>query len=378
MRIELNSAPPATSPRAAASRPTSTEVAPPQDSVCLSGANPAEVAQAPHVPSMMARAGAVALTVAAGIAGLSGLAQAMTPVLAAPPQAPLASQVRVVEAPASGVSLFSLAQTPAASTASLTGQAVPLALLASQQAQPAKAGTTQKVPESVKQLTPEFFKRLGDIGYSYNKIPKGQFVLTFDDGPNPKVTPKILDTLKEHKVQGAVFFVTGANAQRYPDLLKRIVAEGHVLGNHTWSHPDLTKVSQATMLSELKKTDAAVDKVLGYDYPLKLVRPPYGATNKSVLGTLHDKYGGKSVVWQVDSLDWRVQSDLRQGKKTTPLTDRVVSGVKAMDKKGNGGVILMHDIHSNTAKDLDKVLDTLEAKGYKTISILDVGKPASK
>lgn len=378
MRIELNSAPPATFPRAAANRPTSTEVAAPQDSVCLSGASPAEVSQAPHVPSMMARAGAVALTVAAGIAGLSGLAQAMTPVLAAPPQAPLASQVRVVEVQDSRVSLFSLAQTPAASSASLTGQAVPLALLASQQAQPAKAGTTQKVPDSVKQLTPEFFKQLGDIGYNYNKIPKGQFVLTFDDGPNPKVTPKILDTLKEHKIQGAVFFVTGANAQRYPDLLKRIVAEGHVLGNHTWSHPDLTKVSQATVLSELKKTDAAVDKVLGYDYPLKLVRPPYGATNKSVLGTLHDKYGGKSVVWQVDSLDWRVQSDLRQGKKTTPLTDRIVSGVKAMDKKGNGGVILMHDIHSNTAKDLDKVLDTLEAKGYKMISILDVGKPASK
>ena len=378
MRIELNSAPPATFPRAAANRPTSTEVAAPQDSVCLSGASPAEVSQAPHVPSMMARAGAVALTVAAGIAGLSGLAQAMTPVLAAPPQAPLASQVRVVEASTAGVNLFSLAQTPAVSSASPASQAVPLALLASQQAQPAKAGTTQKVPDSVKQLTPEFFKQLGDIGYNYNKIPKGQFVLTFDDGPNPKVTPKILDTLKEHKIQGAVFFVTGANAQRYPDLLKRIVAEGHVLGNHTWSHPDLTKVSQATVLSELKKTDAAVDKVLGYDYPLKLVRPPYGATNKSVLGTLHDKYGGKSVVWQVDSLDWRVQSDLRQGKKTTPLTDRIVSGVKAMDKKGNGGVILMHDIHSNTAKDLDKVLDTLEAKGYKTISILDVGKPASK
>jgi peptidoglycan/xylan/chitin deacetylase (PgdA/CDA1 family) len=378
MRIELNSAPPATFPRAAANRPTSTEVAAPQDSVCLSGASPAEVSQAPHVPSMMARAGAVALTVAAGIAGLSGLAQAMTPVLAAPPQAPLASQVRVVEASTAGVNLFSLAQTPAVSSASPASQAVPLALLASQQAQPAKAGTTQKVPDSVKQLTPEFFKQLGDIGYNYNKIPKGQFVLTFDDGPNPKVTPKILDTLKEHKIQGAVFFVTGANAQRYPDLLKRIVAEGHVLGNHTWSHPDLTKVSQATVLSELKKTDAAVDKVLGYDYPLKLVRPPYGATNKSVLGTLHDKYGGKSVVWQVDSLDWRVQSDLRQGKKTTPLTDRIVSGVKAMDKKGNGGVILMHDIHSNTAKDLDKVLDTLEAKGYKMISILDVGKPASK
>lgn len=378
MRIELNSAPPATFPRAAANRPTSTEVAAPQDSVCLSGASPAEVSQAPHVPSMMARAGAVALTVAAGIAGLSGLAQAMTPVLAAPPQAPLASQVRVVEASTAGVNLFSLAQTPAVSSASPASQAVPLALLASQQAQPAKAGTTQKVPDSVKQLTPEFFKQLGDIGYNYNKIPKGQFVLTFDDGPNPKVTPKILDTLKEHKIQGAVFFVTGANAQRYPDLLKRIVAEGHVLGNHTWSHPDLTKVSQATVLSELKKTDAAVDKVLGYDYPLKLVRPPYGATNKSVLGTLHDKYGGKSVVWQVDSLDWRVQSDLRQGKKTTPLTDRVVAGAKAMDKKGNGGVILMHDIHSNTAKDLDKVLDTLESKGYKMISILDVGKPASK
>lgn len=386
MLIQRNATPPGSNLRPLAPRaPERDNSAPvePQDAAFLSQADPAQEPARPRAATLALRGGAVALAVAASVAGVAGLAHLCGPAVASvPPQAPVPSIIVEVEAPtpvrtapwamtqASGQATAVAAQTTSASAAQVPEQA---ATQVAAQATAAKAPVAEKkVPDSVAKLTPEFFKNLGDINYGYKSIAKGHFVLTFDDGPNPKVTPKILDTLKEHNIKGAVFFVTGANAQRYPDLVKRIVAEGHVLGDHTWSHPDLRDLSQTKALSELTRTDAAVDKALGYDYPLKLVRPPYGATNSSVLKTIHDKYGGKSVVWQVDSEDWRVQSDIRQGKPTTSLTNRVVSGVKAMDKQGRGGVILMHDIHSNTGKDLDKVLDTLESKGYEIISITDV------
>lgn len=363
----------------------------PADRVTLRGSAP------PPPPKHRLRdiavaAAAVALTVSIAGSAFAGLIHALLPDVdaddAKPPEGPDTQASQQVESPWQddtiqvGDKIVRLPveteapAAPAAPTASPT--TIPMLELDSPvMAAAAPVAAEAKVPASVQELTPAFFQRLGNIEYGSTKIPKGQVVLTFDDGPNPKVTPQILDTLKEHGVKGAVFFVTGQNAKAHPELIKRIVAEGHVLGDHTWSHPKLTSLKQSEVLAELQKTDAAIDKVLGYDYPTKLVRPPYGAKNTEVLKTINDKYGGKSILWQVDSEDWKVQSDLRAGKETTSVQSRVMSQVKSLDKRGVGGVVLMHDIHSNTAKELGSVLKSLKAGGYKVISITDVAKPAA-
>jgi len=380
MRIDRNSIPPGVGTRPGTFRtpgPGASPSADPKDSVALSGLDPAAEVKRPVAPSLARRAGAVALAVSAGMAAFAGLIHVINSAGGPPPpQQPPSSIGVVVETPRPPSNLPFTPSQPTAPVAEPTQPVQPTA--PAQQPGAPDVEVDSSLPANVRALTPEFFEDLGHIGYNYKGIAKGDFVLTFDDGPNPNVTPKILDTLKEHGVQGAVFFVTGQNAQRHPDLVRRIVDEGHVLGGHTWNHPSLTGLSKDKALSELTRTDEAVDQVLGYDYPLNLVRPPYGATNASVLETIGETYGGNSVLWQVDSEDWKVQSDLRQGNPTTSLVDRVVAGANQVDRRGTGGVILMHDIHSNTAKDLGKVLDALEAKGYKTISILDVGKPASK
>ena len=383
MHIDMNSIHPGLNIRSGAFRTPDVGVslpAEPKDSVALSRLEPAAEVKRPVAPRLARRAGAVALAVSAGVAAFAGLVHVVN-LRRGPlsPQPPPSSISVVVETPRPPSNLpFIPAQTtvplaePTQSALNKAPLAEPTQLTLSQDVE-----VDSSLPANVRSLTSEFFDGLGHIGYNYKGIPKGDFVLTFDDGPNPKVTPKVLDTLKEHGVQGAVFFVTGQNAQRYPDLLRRIVDEGHVLGGHTWNHPSLTSLSKQQALSELTRTDEAVDKALGYDYPLNLVRPPYGATNTSVLETIGEAYGGNSVLWQVDSEDWKVQSDLRQGKPTTSLVDRVLAGANQVDRRGTGGVILMHDIHFNTGKELGKVLDALKSRGYRIISITDIGQTDS-
>ena len=173
--------------------------------------------------------------------------------------------------------------------------------------------------------------------------------LTFDDGPSP-YTAQILTILRRYGVQ-ATFFEIGRNVARYPYLTRRADLYGHSVQNHTWSHPNLRKVSWATFKSQVQSTDRAIRAQVGYTP--RCLRPPYGATN-SVVSKRAKAVGKKVILWSVDTRDWS-----RPG--TSVIVRRVLANVRS------GSVVLMHDgggNRSQTVAALPTILKTLKARGY--------------
>lgn len=180
--------------------------------------------------------------------------------------------------------------------------------------------------------------------------------ITFDDGPSATLTPKLLDILKERKVR-ATFFVVGQNAAEYPDILKRAVAEGHEIGNHSWSHPQLTSLGAAGVKAQIEKTNAAIKAAIGRD-PV-VMRPPYGATNSRLDKLFAQTYGMKVILWSVDPLDWKYRN-----------ADRVKREI--LSQVGPGGIILVHDIHASSVAAMPGTLDALLASGYKFATVSEL------
>ncbi len=170
--------------------------------------------------------------------------------------------------------------------------------------------------------------------------------LTFDDGPDPRWTPKVTRVLRKHRVKGT-FFVVGNSATRHPGMLRTLRSQGHVVANHTYSHPVLTKQPSAQVRSQLQRTDRAIGTSRCY-------RPPYGAVNNrvdAVAASLGLRY---SVLWNVDSNDWR-----RPG--ATTIANTVVRTTRP------GSIILMHDgggNRSQTVAALDQSITRLKKQGY--------------
>ncbi|MCB1208403.1 MAG: polysaccharide deacetylase family protein [Verrucomicrobiales bacterium] len=157
------------------------------------------------------------------------------------------------------------------------------------------------------------------------------FLLTFDDGPHPVNTPAILDWLREHKLH-ATFFVLGENVVRYPALVKRIVAEGHQIGNHSWSHPSLSRMSDDRVRSEIKRTHEAIFAACGRA-PV-LFRPPYGALKSAQRTWIENEFGYSTMLWDIDTEDWKLAS-------TSAIANRIETGLRP----GKTRIILAHDIH---------------------------------
>lgn len=175
---------------------------------------------------------------------------------------------------------------------------------------------------------------------------RGTVYLTFDDGPDPRWTPQVLDVLRRHGVH-AVFFQVGQNVAAYPDLVARIRSEGHLIGNHTWSHAKLTDLRNRAIGDQLDRTDAALGE------RVRCVRPPYGATDPRVAGVI-DARGQRTVLWDVDPQDW-----------AKPGADRIVRRV--LGQVHDGARILMHDgggDRGQTVAALEQVITRLQAKGY--------------
>ncbi|GGW55112.1 polysaccharide deacetylase family protein [Streptomyces griseoloalbus] len=175
-------------------------------------------------------------------------------------------------------------------------------------------------------------------------------VLTFDDGPDPRYTPPILDTLARYEVR-AMFFVCGGMAADHPDLLARMADEGHVVGNHTWSHPLLTDLGRHRIRSEMERTSDVIEKA--YGARPEWFRAPYGAWNRAAF-QLGAELGMEPLAWTVDTLDW-----------TTPGTRTIVGRVE--DGAAPGVVVLSHDAggeRSQSVRALRRYLPALLDSGY--------------
>ncbi|MCX2923383.1 polysaccharide deacetylase family protein [Streptomyces sp. NEAU-W12] len=176
-------------------------------------------------------------------------------------------------------------------------------------------------------------------------------VLTFDDGPDPRYTPDILDTLAAYDVR-AMFFVCGEMVSHNKDLLVRMADEGHVVGNHTWSHPLLTRLTRSRIRFEMERTSDIIEEEYG-ERP-RWFRAPYGAWNRATF-QLGAELGMEPLAWTVDTLDWTSPG-------TRTIVDRVENGAAP------GVVVLSHDAggdRSQSVRALRAYLPELLASGYR-------------
>jgi peptidoglycan/xylan/chitin deacetylase (PgdA/CDA1 family) len=170
--------------------------------------------------------------------------------------------------------------------------------------------------------------------------------LTFDDGPHPQHTLKVLEVLSAHGVR-ATFFMIGRNARLYPKIVERIAREGHGIANHTWSHPNLAKLPADKVHAEIRLTDTLLAPHMGKH---KLFRPPYGAHNATV-DAIVASLGYRTILWNVDTVDW--------SKAFQP--DRWVDHGIAQIAARASSLVLNHDIHKTTAANLDSFLRRIKA-----------------
>jgi peptidoglycan-N-acetylglucosamine deacetylase len=180
--------------------------------------------------------------------------------------------------------------------------------------------------------------------------------MTFDDGPSEKLTPKLLELLAARHIK-ATFFVIGQNAADHPEIVKRALKEGHEIGNHSWSHPSFGKMSDESVRRELRKTEDAIVNACGVRPTL--MRPPYGSITARQKRWIHDEFGYRIILWDVDPLDWK-----RPGAKV--VTNRIVEETR------NGSIVLSHDIHPGTIEAMPETLKELEAKGFKFVTVSEL------
>nr|WP_306693952.1 polysaccharide deacetylase family protein [Streptococcus didelphis] len=173
--------------------------------------------------------------------------------------------------------------------------------------------------------------------------------MTFDDGPNPATTPQVLSLLEKYHAK-ATFFMMGSKIPGNESLVKKVADAGHEIANHSYDHPDLTKLNDQQIKYQINTTNEAISKVIG-KRPIYL-RPPYGATNDRV----RQLAGLTEILWTVDTRDWENRN-----------TNAIMTNIK--QQLHPGGIILMHDIHQTSVNALPSVLDYLQKEGYTCVTV---------
>ncbi len=225
---------------------------------------------------------------------------------------------------------------------------------------PATTATTNPATPPVMALPPDA-SAPAPVGQPKNTYSQchvdGAFVaMTFDDGPHAENTPRLLDMLKQRGIK-ATFFVVGQCAAEYPEIMKRIVAEGHEIANHSWSHPQLSKMGEGSVTDQLQRTHDVIEQTTGVTP--KIMRPPYGAFTATQRNWAFHKWGYKTILWDVDPLDWKYRN--AEHVKGVILKETV-----------SGSIILSHDIHKSTVDAMPATLDGLTARGFKFLTVSDL------
>lgn len=187
------------------------------------------------------------------------------------------------------------------------------------------------------------------IAQPQNPSDVKRIALTFDDGPHPIYTEPLLDGLKERGVT-ATFFVTGQNASIHPDIIKRMHDEGHLIGNHTYTHIQLTKSNREKFKQELVKTNELLLELTGEE--VQYVRPPYGSWDKK----LESELNMFPILWSVDPLDWCTAN-------ASCIAQAVFNNV------GENDIILMHDYYKPSVEAALIVVDELQEQGYEFVTV---------
>ncbi len=213
-------------------------------------------------------------------------------------------------------------------------------------------------------IKPDILERIFDESLAKNphpESPKNQasfcaqhpcVALTFDDGPSPQTTNRLLDILQQNNVK-ATFFVLGDNAARYPEILQRQVNDGHQIGNHSRRHKSFNRLSNDELSDEINYTNQIVKDATGYTP--SLTRPPYGDFNQRVFDKLNE-LNQATVLWSVDTRDWEMRN-------SELIYNRAIASAE------HGSIILFHDIHATTIDAIDPIIKELKARGFYLVTV---------
>ena len=185
-----------------------------------------------------------------------------------------------------------------------------------------------------------------------NQNEEKKIAITFDDGPHPVYTEKLLDGLKERNVK-ATFFVLGEKAKQHPEIIERMQKEGHIIGNHTYTHIQLRSMNREKFRDELIMTNQVISGITGQE--VQYVRPPYGTWDKK----LEEELNMFPVLWNVDPNDW-----------CTGNADRVTKRI--VDKTRENSIILLHDCYQSSVDAALSSIDILEERGFQFVTVEEI------
>lgn len=209
------------------------------------------------------------------------------------------------------------------------------------------------VPRNPDMALDSNFSKNSGITFSRVLVSGNYIAMTYDDGPHPQNTPRLLDMLRARNIK-ATFYVIGRSVDLYPQVVRRTVAEGHEIGNHSNTHRLLSKLGDEELRQEMSRCRDAVGRAAGVQP--RTMRPPYGGLLQRQRELVHSEFGYPVILWSVDPLDWK-----RPGSGV--ITSRILAGASA------GGIVLAHDLHAQTVDAMPATLDGLLKRGFKFVTV---------